>query len=95
MPRPRRAPAIYVGDIGVSVPVFMSTVFILTVSFTIVGYIMHKRQENRMHQEVRGIMAQYMTIDANRQQGDTSMGLPEDGYEDDEDEHRPGEFTIT
>ncbi|KAL3932081.1 MAG: hypothetical protein SGBAC_011018 [Bacillariaceae sp.] len=67
----------------VSTPVFGSTILLLVVIFSTLGYIQWRRSQNQMNDQVRQIMAQYMPIDKN--QNVESLGIPQDDYDEAED----------
>ena len=48
---------------SVSVPAFAGTLLAVVLIFTCCGFIIYQRQQARMRQEVRGILAQYMPLD--------------------------------
>jgi PA domain len=47
---------------GISAVAFAASMLGITVLFTIVGYIVYQRQQRRMRDEVRGILAEYMPV---------------------------------
>jgi len=75
----------YSGSSGVSIPAFAGVLGGLVVVFLVAFVIQHKRQERQMREQVRGIVQQYMPLDNNKAQADTSVGI----------EDTEGEFTIT
>jgi len=65
---------------GMSAPVpaylFAPTMALVVLVFTCAGLIIYRRQQNQMHAQVRGILAEYMPVDENNKaQLDTSMGI--------------------
>ena len=62
---------------SVSNSTFAGTMVGLTLFFCTVGYVMYRRQQRYMRDEVRGIMAQYMPIDEQNKDGDNSLALTE------------------
>jgi hypothetical protein len=61
---------------GVSVLIFASSMALMMGSLLVVGYIVHKRQQRHMQEQVRGIVAQYMPLEQNKET-DTSIGIPD------------------
>ena len=66
---------------SVSVPAFAGTLLAVSFCFICIGFIVYQRQQMRMRQEVRGILAQYMPLDENNKV--ESAGITDS---DDEDE---------
>jgi hypothetical protein len=52
---------------AVSVPVFLGTLLGVTICFGCLGLIQWQRSQRQMRSQVRGILAEYMPIDANKQ----------------------------
>ena len=71
---------------GVSFTTFGSTLFFVTLIFITIAFIQYRRQQSYMREQVRGIMAEYVTLDGSQGPVDTSLALEE---EDDK------QFTIT
>jgi hypothetical protein len=63
---------------GVSIPAFAGSLALVSFMFALVGVIQYRRTQLHMRNQVRGILAEYMPLDENqKQQGDTSMGIPD------------------
>jgi len=65
---------------GLAAPVpaylFAPIMAVVVLVFTCAGLIIYRRQQNQMHAQVRGILAEYMPLDANNKaQQDTSIGI--------------------
>jgi hypothetical protein len=54
---------IAVSDSGISHTTFYASIVALVSCFGIVGYVLHRRQQRYMHDQIRGIMAEYMPVD--------------------------------
>jgi hypothetical protein len=52
------------GGGGVSTPVFVGSLLGITAFFSMLGYVVYRRQQQHMRDQVRGILAEYMPIDA-------------------------------
>jgi hypothetical protein len=52
---------------AVSVPVFLGTLMAVTICFGCLGLIQWQRSQRQMRAQVRGILAEYMPIDANKE----------------------------
>jgi len=63
---------------GVSTPMFGMTMLGLAIVFFCVGYCQFRRAQNQMREQVKGIMAEYMPLDKQKADVDTSLGIPED-----------------
>jgi hypothetical protein len=63
----------------VSVPVFMGTLVGVVLCFGLLGIIQYQRAQRQMRAQVRGIMAEYMPIDANTKV--ESVGITDDDDE--------------
>lgn len=74
---------------GVSLQFFAASFLGLTCVFLCCGYVVYRRQERAMANQVRGIMAEYVAIDPSKATADNSLGLEED------DDEGMGSFTIT
>jgi hypothetical protein len=66
---------------GVSIPAFAGSLALVSVIFALVGMITYRRQQLHMRNQVRGILAEYMPLDENQKQNDTSMGIPDNDLE--------------
>lgn len=64
----------------VSFPVFAGTLAGVILCFGVLGVIQHRRAELQMRRQVRGIMAEYMPIEANGKV--ECVGIPEDDDDD-------------
>jgi hypothetical protein len=63
---------------GVSIPAFAGSLALVSLVLTLVGMIQYRRQQRQMHDQVRGILAEYMPLDDNQKHpNDTSMGIPD------------------
>jgi hypothetical protein len=63
---------------GVSLPAFAGSLILVSLGLTMVGMIQYRRQQREMHDQVRGILAEYMPLDENQKHpNDTSMGIPD------------------
>jgi hypothetical protein len=61
---------------GVSLPAFAGSLILVSLGLTMVGMIQYRRQQREMHDQVRGILAEYMPLDENQKHpNDTSMGI--------------------
>lgn len=47
---------------GISLFAFLISIIIIVLTFTIVGYCLYQRQQRRMRNEIRGILAEYMPV---------------------------------
>jgi hypothetical protein len=64
---------------GISIPAFVVSLALVSVVLTLVGMIQYRRQQRHMHDQVRGILAEYMPLDENQKHpNDTSMGISDD-----------------
>jgi PA domain len=54
---------IAVSGSGISHTTFFASIVALVSCFGIVGYVLHRRQQRYMHDQIRGIMAEYMPVD--------------------------------
>jgi PA domain len=64
----------------VSMPVFMGTLLAVVICFGLLGIVQWQRSQRQMRAQVRGIMAEYMPIDANNKV--ESVGIPTDDDDD-------------
>jgi hypothetical protein len=64
----------------VSFPVFMGTLAGVVICFGLLGIIQWQRAQRQMRAQVRGIMAEYMPIDANNKA--ETVGIPSDDDDD-------------
>jgi len=71
--------------VGVPLPWFAGVLTGVVVLFSCIGFIHYRRQQRYMRDQVRGILAEYMPMDENQKQTDTSVGI----------EDTDNEFTIT
>lgn len=58
---------------GVSPTLFLGSLLAVTLTFSVVGYIVYTRQQRHMRDQVRGIMAEYMPIDPSKAQRDNRV----------------------
>jgi PA domain len=70
---------------GVPIQVFAGALAGMTFLFLCVGYIQYQRQQRYMRDQVRGIMAEYMPLDGQNKNADTSAAI----------EDTDNEFTIS
>lgn len=61
---------------GVSIAVFTIALSALTIVFVVAAFALHQRQQYLVRQQVRGMLAKYMPLDANAGR-DNALGIPE------------------
>ena len=70
---------------GVSPTVFTASLLIVSLIFAVTGFIIYRRQQRYMRNEILGIMQEYMPVDANKVGESTAIS----------DEYEESEFTIS
>jgi hypothetical protein len=60
---------------AISFSTFTASLVSISLLFLLAAFLHHRRQQNLMHDQIRGILAEYMPID--KRASDTSVGLPD------------------
>ena len=68
----------FFGGDGVSPSFFLGSLAVLLLTFSIVAYVQHRRQENYMQEQIRGVVAEYMPVELQNRHANTSLALDED-----------------
>uniref|UniRef100_A0A6U3D9H4 Vacuolar sorting receptor thioredoxin-like domain-containing protein n=1 Tax=Entomoneis paludosa TaxID=265537 RepID=A0A6U3D9H4_9STRA len=68
---------------SVSSTFFLTSMVMILLAFSLVGYVQYRRQETYMRDQIRGVVAEYMPVETQNAHVSTSLAL--DGDEDDDD----------